>query len=71
MISLKWILFLCSQCNKLTSDGVSELLQYCQSLEVLRWGYDPILPNVFLSFYSPYLCPCVGILLQMLTYKIL
>lgn len=44
-----------SQCNKLTSDGVSVLLQHSQSLEVLRWGYDAILPNAFfVCFILPF-----------------
>ncbi|XP_009598329.1 uncharacterized protein LOC107774561 isoform X1 [Nicotiana tabacum] len=30
-----------SRCSKLTSAGVSELLQKCQSLEILRWGGCP------------------------------
>ncbi|KAL3503514.1 hypothetical protein ACH5RR_037963 [Cinchona calisaya] len=30
-----------SQCSKLTSTGVSELLENCQSLEILRWGGCP------------------------------
>lgn len=27
-----------SRCSKLTSTGISELLEHCQSLEILRWG---------------------------------
>nr|GMD57998.1 protein AMN1 homolog [Ipomoea batatas] len=30
-----------SRCSKVTSAGVSELLQHCQSLEILRWGGCP------------------------------
>ncbi|KAL3851207.1 hypothetical protein ACJIZ3_013089 [Penstemon smallii] len=30
-----------SRCSRLTSNGVSELLQHCHSLEILRWGGCP------------------------------
>ncbi|XP_051126254.1 uncharacterized protein LOC127248113 [Andrographis paniculata] len=52
-----------SRCSRLTSTGVSQLLQHCHSLEILRWGGCPRSENtarICLSFLKPNLSNVEG-----------